>query len=129
MSYVSSGINDPNLGWEQTATTDFGLSASLFRGRVLVDVDYFYSKSKDLILEASQAYSTGIVGSKISTNLGKTLNKGLELSISGDVIRKKRFSWNVAFNIAFVKNKVLELADDIIYSSSTGANITTGSGE
>jgi TonB-linked SusC/RagA family outer membrane protein len=125
VSYVSSGINDPNLGWEQTATTDFGLSASLFRGRVLVDVDYFYSKSKDLILEASQAYSTGIVGSKISTNLGKTLNKGLELSISGDVIRKKRFSWNVAFNIAFVKNKVLELADDIIYSSSTGANITT----
>ena len=125
VSYVSSGINDPNLGWEQTATTDFGLSASLFKGRVLVDVDYFYSKSKDLILEASQAYSTGIVGSKISTNLGKTLNKGLELSISGDVIRKKRFSWNVAFNIAFVKNKVLELADDIIYSSSTGANITT----
>ncbi len=125
VSYISSGINDPNLGWEQTATTDVGLSASLWNGRVLFDIDYFHSKSKDLILDASQAYSTGIVGSSISTNLGKILNKGVELSVSGDVIRKKKFTWNVAFNISFVKNKVLELADDIIYSSSTGANITT----
>ena len=121
VSYVSSGINDPNLGWEQTATTDFGFNASLFRGRLTVDVDYFYSRSKDLILNASQAYSTGIVGASISTNLGKTRNTGIELSVSGDIIRKKKFSWNSTFNISFVKNKVLELADDII----SGSNITT----
>lgn len=121
VSYVSSGINDPDLGWEQTATTDIGFSASLFKGRLNVDVDYFYSKSKDLILDASQAYSTGIVGASISTNLGKTRNTGLELSISGDIIRKKKFSWNSTLNISFVSNKVLELADDIIGSY----NITT----
>ena len=121
VSYVSAGINDPDLGWEQTATTDLGFSASLFKGRLTVDVDYFYSKSKDLILDASQAYSTGIVGASISTNLGKTQNTGFEISISGDIIRKKQFSWNSTLNISFVKNKVLELADDII----KGSNITT----
>lgn len=121
VAYVSSGINDPDLGWEQTATTDIGFSASLFNGRLNVDVDYFYSKSKDLILDASQAYSTGIVGASISTNLGKTRNTGLELSVSGDIIRKKKFSWNSTLNISFVSNKVLELADDIIGSY----NITT----
>lgn len=121
VAYVSSGINDPDLGWEQTATTDIGFSASLFKGRLNVDVDYFYSKSKDLILDASQAYSTGIVGASISTNLGKTRNTGLELSVSGDIIRKKKFSWNSTLNISFVSNKVLELADDIIGSY----NITT----
>ena len=121
VAYVSSGINDPDLGWEQTATTDIGFSASLFKGRLNVDVDYFYSKSKDLILDASQAYSTGIVGASISTNLGKTRNTGVELSVSGDIIRKKKFSWNSTLNISFVSNKVLELADDIIGSY----NITT----
>ena len=121
VSYVSSGINDPDLGWEQTATTDIGFSASLFKGRLTVDVDYFYSKSKDLILNASQAYSTGIVGASISTNLGKTRNTGVELSVGGDIIRKKKFSWNSTLNISFVSNKVLELADDII----SGSNITT----
>ena len=121
VSYVSSGINDPDLGWEQTATTDIGFSASLFKGRLTVDVDYFYSKSKDLILNASQAYSTGIVGASISTNLGKTRNTGIELSVGGDIIRKKKFSWNSTLNISFVSNKVLELADDII----SGSNITT----
>ena len=121
VSYVSSGINDPDLGWEQTATTDIGFSASLFKGRLTVDVDYFYSKSKDLILNASQAYSTGIVGASISTNLGKTRNTGIEWSVGGDIIRKKKFSWNSTLNISFVSNKVLELADDII----SGSNITT----
>lgn len=70
-SYISAGINDPNLGWEQTGTADIGFTASLFGGRLDVDVDYFYSKSKDLILNASQAYSSGIVGASVSTNLGK----------------------------------------------------------
>lgn len=125
VSYVSSGINDSNLGWEQTATADFGLSASLFNRRLAVDIDYFYSRSKDLILDASQAYSTGIVGASISTNLGKTRNTGIEISVSGDIVRKKKFTWSSSLNISFVKNKVLELADDIIFSSSTGANITT----
>ena len=90
-----------------------------------MDVDFFYAKSKDLILDASQAYSTGIVGASVSTNLGKTENKGIEITIGGDIIRKKDFLWTSNFNISFVKNKVVELADDIIYSSSTGANITT----
>lgn len=125
VAYVSSGINDPNLGWEQTGTADVGFSASLLKGRFNIDVDYFYSRSKDLILDASQAYSTGIVGASVSTNLGKTLNKGLEITVSGDLIRKKIFTWSSSFNISFVKNEVVELADDILYSSSTGANITT----
>ena len=125
VAYVSSGINDPNLGWEQTGTADIGFSASLLKGRFNIDVDYFYSRSKDLILDASQAYSTGIVGASVSTNLGKTLNKGLEITVSGDLIRKKNFTWSSSFNISFVKNEVVELADDILYSSSTGANITT----
>lgn len=125
VSYISSGINDPNLGWEQTGTADIGFSASILKGRFNVDVDFFYAKSKDLILDASQAYSTGIVGASVSTNLGKTENKGIEITIGGDIIRKKDFLWTSNFNISFVKNKVVELADDIIYSSSTGANITT----
>ena len=125
VAYVSSGINDPNLGWEQTGTADVGFSASLLKGRFNIDVDYFYARSKDLILDASQAYSTGIVGASVSTNLGKTLNKGLEITVSGDLIRKKNFTWSSSFNISFVKNEVVELADDILYSSSTGANITT----
>lgn len=125
VSYISSGINDPDLGWEQTGTADIGFSASLLKGRFNIDVDYFYSKSKDLILDASQAYSTGIVGASVSTNLGKTVNRGLEITVSGDLIRKKNFTWSSSFNISLIKNEVTELADDILFSSSTGANITT----
>jgi len=124
-SYISSGISDPNLGWEQTGTTDLGFSAALLNHRLTVDVDYFNSRSKDLILDSSQAYSTGIAGASISTNLGKVENKGWEFNVASTVINKRRLKWTTSFNISFVKNKVLKLDDDIIYSSSTQANITT----
>jgi len=124
-SYNSSGVNDPNLGWEQTGTTDVGFTAALFKHRLSVDVDFFKSKSKDLILDSSQAYSTGIVGASISTNLGKVENKGIEIGLNAAIINKKRFKWNSTFNISFVKNKVIELDDDIVSLSSIKANITT----
>ena len=124
-SYNSSGVNDADLGWEQTGTTDVGFTAALLKHRLSVDVDFFKSKSKDLILDASQAYSTGIAGASISTNLGKVENKGIEVSLNSAIINRKHFKWNSTFNISFVKNKVLKLEDDIINLSSIKANITT----
>lgn len=124
-AYNSSGINDPNLGWEQTATTDFGLTAAFANHRLTLDFDYFKSRSKDLILNSSQAYSTGIPGASISTNLGKVENKGIEIGVGATIINSRYLRWNTNFNISFVRNKVLQLEDDIIYSSSTQASITT----
>ena len=127
-SYRPNNYNDAKLGWEQTGTFDVGFSAALFGGRFNVDVDYFYSKSKDLILATPIAYSAGIYdasnGSAISTNLGKAMNKGLEIGLSGTVLQRGKFSWNSNFNISFVKNEVVELAEDIL-EDVAGYNITT----
>lgn len=127
-SYRPNNYNDAKLGWEQTGTFDVGFSAAILGGRVNLDVDYFYSKSKDLILATPIAYSAGIYdannGSAISTNLGKAMNRGLEFSLSGTVMQRGKFSWNSTFNVSFVHNKVLELAEDIL-EDVAGYNITT----
>ena len=57
-------------------------------------------------------------------------NRGLEVALHGDIIRNQNFSWNAAFNITFVNNKVTSLADgnsDIIgytHTTTEANNIT-----
>lgn len=118
-SYVMSNIGDNNLKWEATQTYDIGLSARLI-DRISIDMDYYYSKSSDLILGVPQSSSTGIPGSSLTTNAGKMLNQGFEFSVSADIITNKNFTWNSSFNFTVNKNEVLELSDDILASDNSG---------
>ncbi|WP_455625406.1 SusC/RagA family TonB-linked outer membrane protein [Parabacteroides sp.] len=123
-AYLLSTIADAYLGWESTAKTDIGLTGQI-ANRWNFEVTYFNSQSKDLVLNSSQAYSTGIPNFSITTNLGKARNSGLELSFSGMVMRKGDFTWDSNINLTFVKNKILELEDDIVEDGTGAANITT----
>ncbi len=121
--YYLGKIADAQLGWEQTAKTDIGLTGTI-ADRWNFEVTYFNSRSKDLILDSAQSYSTGIPDSQITTNLGKAKNEGFEFSLGGTVINKKNFSWDTNFNFTFVKNKVLQLESDLVESGTAAANIT-----
>ncbi len=56
-------------------------------------------------------------------NVGSMNNKGVEIMINGDVVRKKDFRWNAAFNFARNKNEITSLSNDQFTTSS----IKTGS--
>lgn len=122
-TYYPSVIADSNLGWEQTAKTDMGFTGRI-KNNWIFELTYFKSKSRNLILNSSQAYSTGIPNAKITTNLGKAQNTGIELSIGGTILKKGDFTWSTNINFTTVKNKVLELEDDIVESGTAAANIT-----
>ena len=123
-AYYPTSIADANLGWEQTAKTDIGITGQI-ANRFNFEVTYFRSKSKNLILNSSQAYSTGIPDFAITTNLGKAQNQGLEFSLGGNILHINGFSWDSSVNFTFVKNKVLELESDIIEDGTGANNITT----
>lgn len=122
-TYYLSKIADPKLGWEQTAKTDIGITGQI-ANRYNFEVTYFRSDSKNLILNSSQAYSTGIPSAEIVTNLGKAQNIGVEISIGGTLIESKNFSWDSNLNVTFVQNKVTELESDIVENAVGAANIT-----
>ena len=119
---ILANIGDSNLAWESSAKLDVGLEFSLFNV-VNVGLDYYDTSSKNLVMAVPQGPSTGI-GSLI-TNTGSMRNRGIELTVSADVIRKKNFNWYTSFNFTTVDNKVLSLADGVteIFGSSE-SNIT-----
>jgi hypothetical protein len=48
----------------------------------------------------------------VTGNFASVENRGIELSLGGDIIRSKDLRWNVSTNITFNRNKLLRLADD-----------------
>lgn len=103
--YISSASN-PNLKWESTTQTDFGLDVGLLRGRLTFTGDYYKKTTKDLLLLRTLPGYTGL--NTVMDNVGSMENKGLELGIGGDPFIGT-FKWNTGFNISGNRSKVLDL--------------------
>ena len=118
-----ANIGDSSLAWENSNKYDIGFSARILN-TFDVDVDWYYTKTNNLVMAVPQGPSTGI-GSLI-TNAGALQNKGIEITVGADVVRTKDFSWNTSFNITTAHNKVTSLAEgvDAVYSDDE-TNITT----
>jgi len=115
-------VGNPELQWETNKKINVGADIALFNSRLNFTFDYFKNNNDDLVLAAPQPPSTGIPGNTISKNIGSMENSGIELSLSGDAVRNKDFTWN--FNINFTKqqNKVTSLVGDTKEQLLAGPN-------
>ena len=104
---VQSTFAVPDLRWESTGQTNLGVDFSLLQSRLSGTVDYYYKKTTDLLLNADMAPSTAFP--QAVQNVGSVSNEGLEFSLTGQIIDKKRFKWNASINISTNKNKILSL--------------------
>ncbi len=107
---VPISVANDNLKWETTEQWNLGIDLSFFRERINFTADIYRKTTRDLLLDASLPLSSGFYSA--TKNIGKVRNDGLELSLSTQNIKTKDFTWTTDFNIAFNKNKVLELAEN-----------------
>jgi hypothetical protein len=102
-----SVMPNPELKWETTVTQNVGVDFSLFDDKLSGTVDYYSNKTKDLLIEADVPSSTSY--STQMQNIGKTSNKGIEITLNGIVAKTKDLYFATTFNIAFNKFKIDEL--------------------
>tara|TARA_R110000868_G_scaffold91243_5_gene253114 strand:- start:1313 stop:4348 length:3036 start_codon:yes stop_codon:yes gene_type:complete len=104
---------NPNLKWESSYQTNFGIDLGLINNRVSASLDYYNIDTKDLILtDNSITEYLGFSGDDILANVGEINNRGLEIALSTKNILKEDFRWTTDFNIAFNKNEVVSLVND-----------------
>lgn len=108
LSFSQKGKDD--ITWEKNGNFNAGIDFELFNHRVTGSLEYYHRKTTDMLLWFTTPVSIGYTG--YYDNVGDMVNKGVEFSISGDIIRKKDFNWNVNFNISHNKNKVTYLPDE-----------------
>ena len=107
---VPISVANDDLKWETTEQWNLGIDLSFFRERINFTADIYRKTTRDLLLDASLPLSSGFYSA--TKNIGKVRNEGLELSLSTQNIKTKDFTWTTDFNIAFNRNKVLELAEN-----------------
>ena len=106
-------LRNSNLKWEGSSTINLGLDFGFFEDRISMSVDLFDKNTKDLLLAQQLAHATGF--STQMQNIGKIRNRGLELSFNSTNIDRKNFLWQTNFNISFIENKLISLADGTDY--------------
>ncbi|MGC4036584.1 MAG: SusC/RagA family TonB-linked outer membrane protein [Chitinophagaceae bacterium] len=106
---------------EQKHELEFGLEGRLFKDRARFDVAYYEAKVVDQILSLTIPASSGATG--ILTNIGTLKNKGIEFTLGGTPIQSRNFSWDVTFNFASNKNRILKLttgSNELLHSDNDG---------
>ena len=98
VTYYPGRIENKDLTWETTDQYNVALETSLFDGRLNLVVDGYMSKTKDLLLEVAVPTVTGY--SKRFQNLGRTSNKGFEVTIETRNIERKKFGWTSALTLS-----------------------------
>ncbi len=120
----ASTIANPDLKWETTITENIGVDFALFSNRLFGTIDIYKNRTKDLLLLTSISAISGF--SSTYDNVGSTSNRGIEISLGGNIVRNKNFSLSANFNVSFNKGRVDELAPGVngLYKSQWGSTMT-----
>ena len=108
-SIPSTVFANKQLGWEKTTQYNLGIDYSLFNRRVTGTVDLYTSSTADLLLQRSIPSVTGYLTTY--ANIGKTANKGVDVSITTTNIRQNDFTWTTTLNAAWQKDHIVSLAN------------------
>ena len=117
-----------NRRWEQTATSNIALDFGLFDGRIAGTIELYKKETKDLWNEINQSAGTNF-SNKIVANVGSMENKGVELTLNFQPIKKQNLVWDVSFNATLNQNKItkLTISDDPNYAGARFGGIGLGS--
>lgn len=102
-------LPNKNLGWEKTASTNYGLDFGFLNNRVNGSLEYYIAKTSDLLMNRSIPIMTGYTS--ILSNIGKTQNNGIELTLSTVNVNTKNFKWRTDFTFYTNKEKIVELSN------------------
>ncbi|ULC60362.1 SusC/RagA family TonB-linked outer membrane protein [Flaviramulus sp. BrNp1-15] len=120
-------FRNEGLKWEETTTYNAGFDFGLINDRFTGSIEAFYKESTDLLANTSISDGSNFSNAGFQ-NVGDFSTQGLEFAISGDVIKKENFNWNVNFNTTLIKIQMDKLALDVDQETGgiaggTGGNI------
>lgn len=101
-------IYDPNLKWEEQTTWNLGLDFGFFSNRLWGSVDVYKKETEDLLNTVAAPLPN--LNNLIETNSGTMENKGVEITLGGDIIKTKDLTWTVNTNATFNENEITKIS-------------------
>jgi TonB-linked SusC/RagA family outer membrane protein len=105
---VPAILGNSDLTWETTSTYDLGMDVSIYKDRLSVTLDYYQSRTSDLLLYKGLPATS--IYPQVLANVGETENKGFEVGLNAKVIQGKDFAWSTTINYSLNRDKIVSLA-------------------
>jgi TonB-dependent starch-binding outer membrane protein SusC len=103
--------------WETNKTLNFGIDFAVLGSRLSGTIDLYDRETKNLFYDQNPSLTTGF--NAIPGNEGTLRNRGIELTLRGEVIRTRDFRWTIEGNITYNQNKVVSLPQDSVIAGLT----------
>ena len=113
--YAPSVNANPELGWEKSLSVNIGVDFVLWN-RLRGSIDWFDRQSKDLLYNYT-APQPPFVYNNILVNVGTTQNRGIELSIDGDIFKGTKVEWTSGINYSYGTTKLKVLSNNMYQAS------------
>lgn len=108
---LSTNLYNPNFKPEITTSFETGIEARLLNSRLSLDATIYETNTKNQIIDIPLDITTGY--SSAVLNSGEVRNRGVELTLTGKIIKNENINWSSTLTFSKNWNKVLELADGI----------------
>ncbi len=103
-------MGNKDITWEKNGNLNAGIEFEMFKGRLNGGVEYFWRKISDMLFSFPLPDSYGFT--KYWANIGDMMNQGIEVDLTGEIIRTKDVNWSIGANLTHYKNEVTYLADE-----------------
>lgn len=114
----------PDLRWETTTQYGAGIDFGILKNKLSGTIDYFNKSTEDLLFLQDYAQPAAIPRRWVNLP-GKVINTGVELGLNLDAVRKTNFSWEVLYNMTFVKNEVKDFGNrNVITGNINGQGLS-----
>lgn len=102
-------VYNPDLKWEQTATSNIGLDYGFFDHRITGSINFYNKKTKDLLNSVTIPYGYSF-SSTMMKNIGTMENNGVEFNVKAIAVKTEDFTWDMSFNATYNKNKITKIS-------------------
>jgi TonB-linked SusC/RagA family outer membrane protein len=99
-------LYNPNLTWETSTTFNAGLDFGLFNNKITGSVDYYKTNTTDLLTDISLGGNSGFTNT--ITNGGESENSGIEIGLTGTILRNDKFTWSISPTFTHNTNKIIK---------------------
>ncbi len=122
-----TAVDNPNLKWEEKHEFNIGIDFAMFNNRFSGSLDLYNRETRDLLYTYSVPVPPNLA-STIYANVGSIANRGIELMLSGVILRNEDWSVSLTGNVSYNENRIVSLSNelfqrDYIETGSTGAPI------
>lgn len=124
-----SSLANNTLGWETTTGMNVGVDFAFLKSRLRGNIEYYNNDTESILYAIQLPRITGFTS--INTNIGKFANSGIEVVLTGQIIKNQDFSWETSVNFSRNRNEIISILgadndEDGIEDDLVGNNLFIG---